>query len=104
MNLMFLDLLELTVFPQIDCSLIFSIVFYYDKEFFFFFCHFWNSLMSSLTFLWYTPFYPGASTIESSTDTNYCRLKELYLQLKRELHTHKKEKTQNTAKDQRVCT
>lgn len=46
--------------------------------------------MSSLTFLWYTPFYPGASTIESSTDTNYCRLKELYLQLKRELHTHKK--------------
>lgn len=37
MNLMFLDLLELTVFPQIDCSLIFSIVFYYDKEIFFFF-------------------------------------------------------------------
>lgn len=35
MNLMFPDLLELTVFPQIDCSLIFSIVFYYDKEIFF---------------------------------------------------------------------
>lgn len=94
MNLMFLDLLELTVFPQIDCSLIFSIVLCYYKEK-------KNATSGALIcpfpLVHLTPFYPGAATIESSTDTNYCKLEKLYLQLKRKLH----EKRKNTKHSKR---
>lgn len=98
MNLMFLDLLELTVFPQIDCSLIFSIVFYYDKEIFFFF------FLPLLELSYVLSHFPVVHTILSRSINNrkFYRYKLLQTQgailtvKKRITHTQKRENAKHS--------